>query len=67
MALEDGPQRITHRGEVVVVLAEKDYLRLTGQKQTFFDFLTQGPSMEAVSLERDKSLPRLVSHPWETV
>lgn len=54
-ALEECPQRIERRGEAVVVLAEKDYRRLTGDRPPFIDYLLNGPSLDGVDLERDRS------------
>ena len=34
-ALSEGPQRVTRRNDVVIVLAERDYEELTGAKPSF--------------------------------
>jgi antitoxin Phd len=54
-ALTDGPQRIRRRKEAVVVLAEEEYLHLTGTRQDFKAFLMHGENLEGVDLSRDKS------------
>ena len=54
-ALTEGPQRITRRGEVVVVLSEDEYKRLTGQRQTLVDYLRSGPDLSELDIKRDKS------------
>jgi prevent-host-death family protein len=54
-ALTDGPQRIRRRKEAVVVLAEEEYLHLTGTRPDFKAFLMHGESFEGVDLSRDKS------------
>ncbi len=60
-ALEQGPQRIRRRGQVVVMLAEVDYQRLTGEHQTFKDYLLNGPDLSELDLTRDQSLIREVA------
>ncbi|CAA9345151.1 MAG: hypothetical protein AVDCRST_MAG93-6849 [uncultured Chloroflexia bacterium] len=57
-ALTEGPQRVRRRGQTVVILAEEEYDRLTGEKPNFRDFLLNAPSFEGVDLERDQSLMR---------
>jgi antitoxin Phd len=54
-ALNDGPQRIRRRGQVVVVLSEDDYLRLTGERETLTEYLLRGPVMSDLDLTRDPS------------
>ncbi|MBA2278720.1 MAG: type II toxin-antitoxin system Phd/YefM family antitoxin [Chloroflexia bacterium] len=60
-ALEQGPQRIRRRGQVVVMLAEADYQRLTGERQTFKDYLLNGPDLSELDLTRDQSPLREVA------
>jgi prevent-host-death family protein len=55
LALTEGPQTITRRNDTVVVLSAEKYAELTGQRQSFKDFLLSGPSLEGLDLERDKS------------
>lgn len=57
-ALNEGPQRVRRRGQTVVILAEEEYDRLTGEKPGLVDYLMSGPSFEGVDLERDQSLMR---------
>ena len=53
-ALAEGPQRVRRRDEAVVVLALRDYERLTGSKPSFKDFLMgEGPALEELDLRRD--------------
>ena len=54
-ALEEGPQRITRRGDAVLVVSEAEYLRAIGQRQGFVDYLCAGPSLEGLDLARDAS------------
>lgn len=60
-ALADGPQRIERRGEAVVVIAEADYRHLKEDRPSFIDYLVNGPSLEGIDLERDRSPMREVS------
>lgn len=47
------------RDDVVIVLAERDYEQLTGEKPSFKEFLLQdGPTLDGLDLERDRSLIR---------
>lgn len=57
-ALSQGPQRVRRRGEAVMVIAEKEYRRLTGQRRSFQDFLLQGSDLSSLDLTRDKSRMR---------
>jgi len=61
LALSEGPQRVTRRGEAVVVLSEAEYHRLSGAKPSFTAYLASGPSLEGVDLGRDTSPMRDVS------
>lgn len=54
-ALNEGPQRVRRRGQTVVILAEEEYDRLTGEKPGLLDFLISGPGLDGVDLERDRS------------
>ncbi|WP_165253738.1 type II toxin-antitoxin system prevent-host-death family antitoxin [Paludisphaera soli] len=55
LALSEGPQTITRRNDTVVVVSAEKYAELTGQRQSFKDFLMSGPSFEGLDLERDES------------
>ncbi len=58
-ALSEGPQRVKRRNDVVIVLAERDYEKLTGTKPSFKDFLLQdSPTFDGLDLERDRSSMR---------
>ena len=59
-ALGEGPQRITRRREVVIVVSEAEYMRLTGERVGFVDYLMSGPSLEGVEFERDSTPMREV-------
>ena len=53
MALEEGPQKVTRRDKAVVVVAFKDFERLSGKKPGFKDYLMKAPSLKGISLKRD--------------
>jgi prevent-host-death family protein len=53
-ALAEGPQRVRRHHDAVVVVAERDYEKLTGKRPGFKEFLMgDGPSMEGLDLTRD--------------
>jgi antitoxin Phd len=55
-ALAEGPQRVLRRDDAVVVIAERDYEKLTGTSPSFKKFLLgRGPSLEGLDLTRDRS------------
>jgi prevent-host-death family protein len=61
-ALEEGPQRVLRRDDTVVVMAWRDYERLTARKPGFKAFLMgDGPDLEDIDLTRDGSPMRDVS------
>ena len=58
LAISRGPQRVTRRGDVVFVVSEKDYERMSGKRPDFRSFLLGStPSLEGLNLERDKAPP----------
>lgn len=62
-AMTEGPQRVRRRGDIVVVVSEAEYERLTGTpkpKMTLGEYLLSGPSLEGLDLSRDKSPGREV-------
>jgi antitoxin Phd len=55
-ALEEGPQRVRRHKDAVVVMAERDYEKLTGSRPSFKRFLmNRTPSLEQLDLRRDRS------------
>jgi hypothetical protein len=50
-ALTLGPQRVRRFKEAVIVLSERDYERITGQRPSFKDFLSRGESLEGLGLD----------------
>jgi prevent-host-death family protein len=49
-ALTEGPQRIRRRDQVVVVVSEAEYQRLTGKQVTLKDYLLAGPDLSDLDL-----------------
>ena len=60
-ALTTGPQRIRRRGQVVVLLSEAEYQRLTGQRSTLKDYLLNGPDLSELDLTRNPSPMREIA------
>lgn len=58
LALTEGPQRVRRRKDAVVVMAAKEFERLTSQRPAFKDYLTQGESFEGLDLTRDSGPSR---------
>jgi len=57
----EGPQRIKRKGEVVVLVTEKEFNRLYGNELDFKDFLMNtGPDFDVLNLKRDPSAMREV-------
>ena len=55
-ALREGPQRVRRHNETVVIMAQKDYEKLTGKKKSFKEFLlTKGPGLDGLDLTRGTS------------
>jgi len=61
LALTEGPQRVRRRKDTVVVVAAKEYERLTGQRPGFKEYLTRGESFEGLDLARDQSPSREIA------
>lgn len=58
-ALIEGPQVVLRRNDAVVVVARRDYEKLTGKRPDFKTFLMgAGPSLEGLDLARDRSAMR---------
>ena len=55
-ALAEGPQRVLRRGEeAVVVVAQHEYDKLTGQRPDFKTLLLEGPDFGGLDLKRDRA------------
>lgn len=59
-AVADGPQRVSRRDDVVIVLSEADYLRLQGERPNLIEYLLSGPDLSDLDLTRDPSPVREV-------
>jgi len=60
-ALRGEPQVVVRRRDAVVVVARRDYQKLTGERISFKQFLLgEGPTLQGLDLRRDKSLMRNV-------
>ena len=58
-ALTTGPQRVRHRDQqVVVVLSEADYQRLTSASVTLSNYLLNGPNLSDLDRTRDSTPTR---------
>lgn len=55
LALADGPQRVRRRDQVVVVMAQAEYERLTGKRPPLKDYLRSGPGLDGINLGREQS------------
>jgi prevent-host-death family protein len=55
LALAVGPQRIRRNKDEVVVISREAFEKLTGRKKSFIAHLLEGPSLEGLDLERDRS------------
>ncbi len=58
LALTQGPQRVRRRNDEVIVMDAREYERLKGKRTKFKDYLTKGPSFEALILDRDQDMGR---------
>lgn len=55
-ALSEGPQRVHRHKETVIVVAEREYARLTGKRPDFKEFLLgPGPTFEGIEVTRERS------------
>ena len=54
-ALEEGPQKITRRSDAVIIVALKDFERLSDKKPGFKEYLKSAPSMKGIDFKRDRS------------
>jgi antitoxin Phd len=62
LALTEGPQRVHRRNkDTVVVVAAEEFERLTGQRPSLKDYLSQGDLLDGLDLTRDQSPSRDVS------
>jgi hypothetical protein len=60
-ALNEGPQRVRRRDQVVIVLSELEYQRLLGERPLLKNWLFDGPDFEGLDISRDASPMRDIS------
>lgn len=60
LALTEGPQRVSRRDDMVIILSAEDYAKLTKKHLSFKEFLMKGPDFEDVDISRDKTPTRSV-------
>lgn len=65
-ALTVGPQRVHRRDDVVVVLSEAEYQRLTGEQASLKDIILRVPDLGDLDLGRDPNAAgrALIIDPW---
>jgi len=53
-AISEGPQRVLRRDDAVVIMDEREYDRLTGERPSFKRFLLDAPDMSDLDLARQR-------------
>lgn len=61
MALGQGPQKVTRRDDAVIVVAAREFERLSKKKWGFKDYLMKAPSLKDIHFDRDGAMMRKVS------
>ncbi len=56
----EGPQKITRRGKVYILIEEESYQQVIGSQPNFVEFLASGPPIDELNLERPKSYMRKI-------
>ncbi len=54
-AMDEGPQWIRRRNDAFVVVSEREYQKLVGERPTLKQSILNGPSLDGVDLDRDQS------------
>lgn len=54
----EGPQKITRRGKVYILIEEESYQQVIGSKPDFVEFLASGPPIAELNLDRPESYMR---------
>ena len=57
-ALSEGPQRVTRRGDAVIIIAESEYLKLAGKRPSLAQWLVDNPMPAEVELPSRSDPPR---------
>jgi prevent-host-death family protein len=53
--MTEGPQFIRRRNDTFVLVSEREYRKLTGERPTLKKLVLDGPDLEGVDLARDPS------------
>lgn len=62
LTLKEGPQLVTRRGEeAVVIVAARDFRRLTGQSPQLMDCLLKAPRGKPLVIERSSEAIRTIT------
>jgi prevent-host-death family protein len=54
----DGPQEISRRGKVFIVVSQEEYWAQETARPSFKDWLLCGPDWQGIDVERDSTRPR---------
>jgi len=57
-AIEEGPQRVTRRGQAVIIVSEEEFIREQRPKMSFVEFLLSAPKISALDLNRNDDFGR---------
>ena len=57
-AITLGPQRVRRFKDAVIVLSERDYERISGSRESFSNYLSQGEPFEGLDLTRSSDIGR---------
>ena len=52
-AIEEGPQRVTRRGQAVIVISEEEFVEKHAERMSFVEFLLSAPKVPELDLTRD--------------
>jgi len=61
LSLEGKPQEVTRRNDAVMIISKTAYNKLTGTRPDFKTYLSEGPDLNGLTLERDRSALREVT------
>lgn len=61
LAITEGPQTISRRGDEVILISKDEFLRRAGERESFTEFLLGSPALEGVELKRSPEGMRTVS------
>lgn len=64
LALNEEPQKITRRGESVIVISEKEYESMKARKPSLIEFIMNGPSFEGMEIGFDRKQETMRDIEW---